>query len=145
MKEERVDLVHFDPTSPPERPAALSFWTGRSSKPNVERGIKTTFTGLLFLTMALITLFVLPGSGTAWWFWMLILAAFFGLSGGVTEIVRHVVGSRQHAQIGRSVSTQPTPTPTRVERELPAAETGEIVTPPSVTEATTKQLNKMHK
>jgi hypothetical protein len=88
--------------------------------------------------MALITLFVLPGSGTAWWFWMLILAAFYGMSTGVTEIVK----AKTNRPIGHSASAEPTLPASTVERELRASETNEIMTPLSITEFTTKKLKE---
>ncbi|HET6893512.1 MAG TPA: hypothetical protein VFH31_20605 [Pyrinomonadaceae bacterium] len=142
QRENMTAHVTSDPPSLSERVRSFIFWTGRNSKPSIERGIKTTSTGLLFLTMAVITLFVLPGSGTTWWFWMLILVAFYGMSSGVTEIVKQAGGAKQNKQVRRSAFTQANYHQRELTENCPSVETNEIVTPASVIEGTMKQLKE---
>ncbi len=105
--------------------------------PSVDKGIKHIFMGVGFLLVAIsIALFGHQSGDNAWWYWMLI-PAFSLLGGGVSEIVR-----AKHWQRLASPSQQPTIQPSFISHanELPPRHTA-AMTPPSVTEATTRHLN----
>lgn len=102
--------------------------------PSLEKGIKSTFTGLGFLFVAIVLAFT-PMRG--WWFWMLI-PAFTILGGGVAEIVR----ARYGQSLGPSVAQPSLAAPVHPANELPPRRnTSELMPqPPSVTEGTTRHL-----
>lgn len=112
---------------------------GRRRTPSVDKAIKSIFTGLGFLIVAIVLAFV--PMGRAWWFWMLI-PAFTSLGGGIAEWVRF-----KQTQPTRSLppgsmppSFAAAPPPPRAV-EFPVRNTAELVMPPpSVTEGTTRLL-----
>jgi hypothetical protein len=105
------------------------------SRPSLEKGIKSAFSGLGFLFVAIVLAFTPMGRG--WWFWMLI-PAFATLGGGVAEIVR----ARYGQSFGQPSAPTPLAAPVHHANELPPRRnTSELMPqPPSVTEGTTRHL-----
>jgi hypothetical protein len=108
--------------------------------PSIERAVKSLFMGLAFIFIAFAVRTWAP-AGSIWWFWMFLPAAML-LSDGVAGFMRL---SAERAE-RRGTAPQPNapaqtsvPPPHRA-GELPAPVTGEMVRPPSVTEATTRHL-----
>jgi len=110
--------------------------------PSVEKAITNIFMGVGFLFVSLAIMKFAP-AGRLWWFWMLI-PAFSLLGGGVAEFVR----SRQsqpaappsfppYTPPGAPMSMSP---PVARGSALPPRDTGELYTPASVTEGTTRLL-----
>ena len=103
---------------------------------SLENAFKNAFMGIAFLLVAIALGF--SRMGTGWWFWMLIPA--FSLMGtGIAQYIRVKEREKQAFRPGSlgSVAVQPPP---RV-GEIPARNTGELLTPPpSVTEGTTRHL-----
>jgi len=97
-------------------------------------GVTTVFTGLAFVVAAFATLFYAP-AGRLWWYWLFI-PAFSCLGSGVAMIVEFRLGLRQAA------APQVLVPPARNTSELAAGEPYRIDAPPSVVEATTRQLDK---
>jgi hypothetical protein len=119
---------------------ALERHRGRRRRgPSIDKAIRTIFSGLGFLFVAIALGFV--PMGRAWWFWMLI-PAFSMLGGGVAEYMRF-----KQSQQGTTLppaSAQPgmfAPPPPQRAGELPARNTAEMyMQPTSVTEGTTRLL-----
>ncbi len=105
---------------------------------NIENAARQFFMGLAFLLVSLAVLSWAPG-GRNWWFWMLI-PAFIMIGGGVGMYLR--VREEQKRLAPPAFAPAPTAihTPTRAGDLPPRRNTGEIVQPPSVTEATTRHL-----
>lgn len=102
--------------------------------PSIESGISKFFMGIGFLLVSAAVFFYAP-AGKIWWFWML-LPAFGMLGKGIAEIV--TVKMSQGASY-HPTQTQMPPVADRV--VVPPRTTGEIIPPPSVTEATTRHLD----
>lgn len=134
-KESIVKIGHGVPMAPMS-PMNLD-WGGsgkRKKQPSLESGISNIFMGVGFVFVAFAALFFAP-AGRIWWFWLLIPAfAMFG--GGVAELVRLKLG-QQPAPMNDSVM----PPPQRAAEIPPARNTSEILSPPSVTEGTTRHLD----
>jgi hypothetical protein len=80
----------------------------------------------------------MPG-GSVWWFWLFIPA--FGLmADGVSTYLQLAEDKRKLAP-PLYVPAQPAVAPPPRASALPSMNTGEIVAPPSVTEATTRHLS----
>lgn len=103
----------------------------------IDKAVRSFFMGLAFIFVALAVKVWAPG-GFTWWFWMLIPA--FGLVGdGVATYIRARQDAERLAPPPFAPAQTPLQPPQRVSA-LPPRETGEIVPPPSVTEATTRHL-----
>lgn len=104
--------------------------------PNLAEVFTTISSGLGFVLMALASLFFAP-AGRIWWYWVLIPA--FPLFGkGIAMIVELKLGQRRAAAL-----QLPAP-PARKAGEPAAGDTQRIAPPPSVVEATTRQLERGH-
>ena len=113
-----------------------AYYEGRK-RPSLERAMRSIFMGVAFILIALSIRFLTHG-GDDWWFWMFIPAAAM-LGNGVATYMR-VKEERQRLAPPSFVPAQGSvPAPARV-AELPPRDTGEMVRPPSVTEATTRHL-----
>ncbi len=109
----------------------------RKGPPSIERAVKSLFTGLAFFVIAFAVRSYAP-AGHIWWFWMFI-PAFAGLGDAVATYLR-VRENRQRLAPPSFVPAQvAVPSPMRAS-ELPPRNTGEMISPPSVTEATTRHL-----
>lgn len=107
------------------------------------RGVEKLFMGIGFVFVSLAIWRFMPG-GFAWWFWMLI-PAFAMIGGGVSQMLQ----SKQRMD---NIYQPPSFPPTRPQSpslnaplthaaDFPyTRNTGEILQPPSVTEATTRHL-----
>ncbi|MGB7924517.1 MAG: zinc ribbon domain-containing protein [Pyrinomonadaceae bacterium] len=104
--------------------------------PNLEKGIKSTFSGIGFLIVTIVLAFTPMGRG--WWFWMFI-PAFATLGGGIAEIVRARYGQSLGPSSAQGAVSAP---PLHHASELPPRRnTSELMPPPpSVTEGTTRHL-----
>lgn len=104
----------------------------REGPASLENGITKTFIGVGFLLVSAAVFFFFPG-GETWWFWLLI-PAFSMLGKGVAEIV----GARYNT--GPAQSTQTALPPVNQAAEFPP-QRDPALSPPSVTEQTTRQLD----
>lgn len=111
--------------------------------PRLDKAISSVFTGVGFLLVALSVLLFFPG-GRIWWFWLL-LPAFGSLGGGVAEYVRFKQSQNEEQKLtgvdSRPAMSASPPPPARASA-LPTRDTSELVPPPSVTEGTTRHLDK---
>lgn len=110
----------------------------RLSPPDYEKGFKKLFMGLAFLIIAIFPIFT---SGGFWW-WMLFPAVPL-LAAGIGEFMR----ARNLSTIRSSPASLSAEPPAQMhpttQSELPRARnTAELVPPPSVTESTTRILDK---
>jgi hypothetical protein len=104
--------------------------------PNLAEAFTTIFSALGFVLMALASLFFAP-AGRIWWYWVLIPA--FPLFGkGIAMLVELKLGQRRAA-----APQLPAPL-ARNTGEPAAGDTHRIAPPPSVVEATTRQLDRRH-
>jgi hypothetical protein len=114
----------------------------RDDPPNLTYAIVKTFVGLAFIFVALAVKDVFQIAGHIWWFWMLIPAAG-SLGAGVAEFVR--LNQQQPKQLPTGNAYVPpavSQAPPRA-AELPPQRMGaDYYTPSSVTENTTKLLEK---
>jgi len=114
----------------------------RDDPPNLTYAIVKTFIGIAFLLVALAVRGLPEIAGHIWWFWMLIPAAG-SLGGGVAEFVRlyrqQSAGQlpAANAYVPPAVSHSP-----RAAELPPQRVTTDFYTPSSVTENTTKLLEK---
>lgn len=101
--------------------------------PSMDYAVRSLVMGIAFAIMMATTSKFAPGSGR-WLFWLLIPTLFF-FSRGFLSLARLNFGRNQ-----RPAPNQPLVNAVRP-RDLPAARTGELMTPvPSVTEGTTRHL-----
>jgi MFS family permease len=107
-------------------------------EPTLDRAVRKLIMGLAFVFVAFAILWWTP-KGYMWWFWMLIPAAA-NLASGVSTYIRLAEKKQQLAPPPYVPAQAAVPPPTRASA-LPPRDTGEIITPPSVTEATTRHLN----
>ena len=113
----------------------------RDDPPNLTYALVKTLVGIAFIIVALAVKDSIQIAGHIWWFWMLIPAAG-SLGAGIAEFVRlnqqpkpnQLVGS---AYMPPSISNAP-----RATELPPRRSTSNIYTPSSVTENTTKLLDK---
>lgn len=116
----------------------------RKGKPiSWERAIVKIFTGLAFLAVTIALAFSRTGYG--WWYWMLI-PAFSSLGAGVAQYIQ----LKKAEKGGRVYSASPTALPQTQNTALPQPQTEWVapesryktgdLTPPSVTENTTRHL-----
>ena len=112
-------------------------------EPRVDKGIQSFIMGLAFILVSFGAYYYAP-AGHIWWFWMLI-PAFSMIGSGIAEIVRWKIhldqqnANRQFAQPQPQPVVMPQPNPAV---GLPPRSTSEIYTPPSITENTTRLLDK---
>jgi hypothetical protein len=111
--------------------------------PNLSYAIVKTFVGIAFVLVALSVKNVYQIAGQLWWFWMLIPAAG-SLGAGVAEFVRLSQQRQPPAQLtGNAYVPPPAIADAPRASELPPRRNHvEIYTPTSVTENTTKLLDK---
>jgi hypothetical protein len=109
----------------------------KKGPPSIERGVKNLFMGLAFIFVAFAVRTWAP-AGNIWWFWMFIPAAGM-LAEGVSTFIRIAEERKRLAPPVYAPAQTSMPPPQRVSA-LPQRNTGEIVPPPSVTEATTRHL-----
>ena len=124
----------------PSDTAALSVPQAAAAPPlDYEKGFKKLFMGLAFLVIAIFPIF---SHGVFWW-WMLFPAVPL-LAAGLGEFMRARPGSRLPRARVASLPAEPGRIRPATESQLPRARnTAELVPqPPSVTEGTTKLLDK---
>jgi hypothetical protein len=105
--------------------------------PSIERAVKSFFMGLAFILVAFSVKTWAP-AGNIWWFWMFLPAAAM-LADGVSTYLRLAEDRKRLAPPLYAPAQTAVAPPLRVSA-LPPRNTGEIVPPPSVTEATTRHL-----
>ena len=108
----------------------------------IDRAVKSFFTGLGFIFVALAVSRYMPG-GRVWWFWLLI-PAFAMMGDGVATYLRLKQNEARTTHPPAFVPSQPQAQampPSFSGGALPSRNTGEMVPPPSVTEGTTRHLN----
>ena len=105
--------------------------------PSIERAVKNLFMGLAFVFIAFAARTWAP-AGNIWWFWMFLPAAAM-LAEGVSIFLRRADEKRRLAAPTYAHAQTAVPPPRHVSA-LPQRETGEMIPPPSVTEATTRHL-----
>jgi hypothetical protein len=120
----------------------------RDDPPNLTYALVKTFVGIAFILVALAVKDVFQIAGHIWWFWMLIPAAG-SLGAGVAEFLRLYQQQPGHqaerSLAGSSAYVPPAiaAPPTARGSELPPRrDPVDIYTPTSVTENTTKLLDK---
>lgn len=110
----------------------------RRGPPSIERAVRSFIMGLAFIFVAFAVLSWAP-AGRIWWFWMLIPAASM-IADGISTYIR-VAENKKRLAPPTYVPAQPAVPPPPRASALPPRDTGEIIQPPSVTEATTRHLN----
>jgi hypothetical protein len=105
----------------------------------IERAVKSFFTGVGFIFVALAVSRYMPG-GRMWWFWLLI-PAFAMMGEGVATYLRLRQNQSRLAPPTFTPAQQaPAVPPGFRGAELPPRNTSEMIPPPSVTENTTRHL-----
>ena len=105
-------------------------------EPNIDNAVRSLFTGVAFLLVAIALAF--SRMGTGWWFWMLI-PAFSMMGTGVAQYMR--IKEREKLAFQPGSFRQPSMQSTPPVNTFPVRNTGELVSPPpSVTEGTTRHL-----
>ena len=107
----------------------------RRREPSLGGGITRTFIGMAFLLIAMTITFSGRSSGSALW---LLIPAFIILGRGIGELVTLLNAERKARQLAPPPITQNTPQP-------PTNPLFEQLTPPSVTEGTTRHLDAVSK
>ena len=112
-------------------------------------GIKGVIMGFGFLGVSMALLFTGVAGGKAWW-WALLFPAFITFANGVAQILKSDSLKKKKAEANpvmqnqfRMNTPQPNLPPSQTEYVKPQNsiyDTGELITPPSVTEHTTKHL-----
>jgi hypothetical protein len=113
----------------------------RSKPPSVEGAVVPFFGGIGFILVAFAIMFFMPG-GAEWGFWMFI-PAFFMIGSGVSEYMRWKQSEKSPSQF--PAYTPPAAVPparARATEIQPPRPTSEIYAPGSVTEGTTKLLDR---
>ena len=106
----------------------------RRREPNLSRGIRKSFLGLAFLTIVAV-LFITrgsPGFGEIW----LLIPAFILLGKGIAEIVTVLSAANSENRMSTSRSSPGTD-------QLSPHQEYESLTPPSVTEGTTRHMDPL--
>jgi hypothetical protein len=111
----------------------------RDKPPSLDRAVREVFSGIAFICVAFAVLFYAP-AGSIWWFWMFI-PAFMGVGSGIGEYIRYKQ-SQKTPQLASSVYTPPAVPPAPYGGELPPRNTADLYAPPSVTENTTRLLDR---
>lgn len=105
-------------------------------EPSIDSAVRSLFTGIAFLLIAIALAF--SRIGTGWWFWMLI-PAFSMMGTGVAQYLR--IKEREKRAFQPGTFGQPSMQSGPPVNSFPARNTGELVPPPpSVTEGTTRHL-----
>ncbi|HEY9403889.1 MAG TPA: zinc ribbon domain-containing protein [Pyrinomonadaceae bacterium] len=114
----------------------------RVEPPNLTYAIVKTFVGIAFVIVALSVQDVIQIAGHIWWFWLLIPAAG-SLGSGIAEFARLYQQQTTQPQLPAANAYVP-PAVSQSPRaaELPPRVTTDFYTPSSVTENTTKLLEK---
>lgn len=114
---------------------------GAQAAPDYEKGFKKLFMGLAFLAIAVVPLF---SRGGFWW-WMLFPAVPL-LAAGIGELMRarHAARALQPPARPATLLAEPAQVSRPAYNEMPRSRnTSELAPPPaSVTEGTTRHLNK---
>jgi hypothetical protein len=111
----------------------------REDRPaTIERAVKSFFLGVAFLFVSF-AVFSWAPAGRIWWFWMLI-PAFSMLATGVATYLRLAEEKKRPAAPPFYTPPQTAVPPVPRVGELPPRNTGEMISPPSVTEGTTRHL-----
>lgn len=105
--------------------------------PSIERAVRSFIMGIAFIFVAFAVRTWAPAGGV-WWFWMFLPAASM-IADGVSTYIRVAENRRRLAPPPYAPSPTAVQPPPRA-ATLPPRNTGEIVPPPSVTEATTRHL-----
>jgi len=115
----------------------------RDDPPNLSFALVKTFVGIAFVLVALTVKDVFQIAGHIWWFWMLIPAAG-SLGAGIAEFVRLYQCQQRPKQIpAGNVYAPPAVSQAPRAAELPPQRVNaDFYTPSSVTENTTKLLEK---
>ena len=105
----------------------------RRREPSVEEAIRSLMMGIAFAIVAILATKYGPG-GSTWGFWLLIPAAMLFAKGFSRFARLRIARNKNSTFAGPQLNTvRP--------QDLPAARTGELMTPvPSVTEGTTRHL-----
>ncbi|HEX8282222.1 MAG TPA: zinc ribbon domain-containing protein [Pyrinomonadaceae bacterium] len=109
----------------------------RDGPPSIERAVKNLFMGIAFIFVAFSVRMWAP-AGHIWWFWMFLPAAAL-LADGVGIYLRLASEGKRQAPHAYT-PPQAAVAPPRRAGSLAPADTGEMIPPPSVTEATTRHL-----
>ena len=110
----------------------------RNEPPSIERAVTNICVGIGFLLAALWVLFEFPGG--IFWGWAFFFPAFGSLGKGLGDLFR-LRQERQAAQLAPHAYTPPPIGPAQ-QGELPPRATSEIYPPASVTEHTTRLLDR---
>ena len=112
---------------------------GRRGEPvTIERAVRSLFMGVAFILVAF-SVRVWAPAGHVWWFWMFLPAAGL-LADSVSTFLQlrsPGAGLATPPEAPRPAAFAPAPTAAR----LAERDTGELLQPPSVTEATTRHLS----
>ncbi len=112
------------------------FGRKRGAAPTLDRAFKSIFMGIAFLLISFALAFTI---GRVWWFWMLI-PAFSFIGTGIAQYIR--VREADKKRMLTSTTTQSSSISAGPPANLfPARNTGELPSPPSVTEGTTRHLS----
>lgn len=109
----------------------------RGEPVTIERAVRSLFMGVAFILVAF-SVRVWAPAGHVWWFWMFLPAA-----GLLADSVSTFLQLRSRGAGLAPAPDAPRPAafaPATPAARLPARDTGELLQPPSVTEATTRHL-----
>lgn len=107
----------------------------KQKEASLDAAFKNAFMGIAFVFVAMALMF--SRIGTGWWFWMLIPA--FSLMGtGIAQYIRY--REEQKRSITSGTISQPSVQASPFVNSLPSRNAGELESPPSVTEGTTRHL-----
>ena len=105
----------------------------KRGEPTLDQGIRSLMMGIGFIVVSVMVDLYSP-AGWTWWYWMLIPAAM-SFAKGFSVLARLRMASSQNPTFAGPQLNTVRP------QDLPAAKTGELMTPvPSVTEGTTRHL-----
>lgn len=132
------------PAAPAEEESSSRRRRKRRKEPSIENAVGNIFTGFGFLIAALFITLRFPGGYT--WGWSFLFPAFALIGEGVGQYlkVKEIERQRQTSfyQPPQPMNF-PLPAPPQQRAEaLPAPTTSELVTPASITEQTTRHLEK---
>jgi hypothetical protein len=118
----------------------------RDEPPNLTYALVKTFVGIAFIIVALAVKDVVQIGGHIWWFWLLLPAAG-SLGSGVAEFARLYQRQQPHELPAAAAANAYAPpavsqSPRAIELPPQRAGAGDFYTPSSVTENTTKLLDK---
>lgn len=114
-------------------------WEGRK-KASLEHSVVPFFGGVGFVFVALAIMLFMPG-GNMWGFWMFI-PAFFMIGAGVSEYLRWKQAQKAQPTFPAYAPPSALSAPRAAAELRPPRATSEIYTPGSVTEGTTKLLER---